>query len=62
MLANTNVTIMIKGNQSMVTEMTVHAAANVFELIALIFVVLQTTLFLDSWLVTQMYDPLRSCA
>ncbi|GFV81256.1 hypothetical protein TNCV_4772831 [Trichonephila clavipes] len=45
----------------MVSELRVHAAANVVELFVQTLVVLQTTPMLDSELETWLNDPLRPC-
>ncbi|GFW20688.1 hypothetical protein TNCV_1049111 [Trichonephila clavipes] len=46
---------------AMVSELRVHATANVVELFVQTLVVLQTTPILDSELVTWLHDPLRPC-
>ena len=46
--------------EAMVNKMTICAAKNFFELFVQTFVVLQTTRFSNSGLVTWLYNPLRS--
>ncbi|GFV91843.1 hypothetical protein TNCV_2975151 [Trichonephila clavipes] len=46
---------------AMISELRVHAAAYVVDLFVQILVVLQTTLILNSGLVTWLHDPLSQC-
>ena len=45
--------------KAIISEVTAHAAANVFDLLVKTLVVSKKSLFLDSRLMTSLYDPLK---